>query len=500
MKAQKKPETKQNFVRFLLDKEQYYDWLLLLIVCITGYCIVKSGYPYPLTYPDSGGYIMAAQTDTFFFYRPFGYSMFLQIIHAVSSNIHAVFIGQIGLYFISAAIFAFTIKYFFTPAGKTGWYLLLFFFVFSPMAFILANCVMSDLLFGAVIFILLSSFIFIIKGGKWVSLVVFSLALFCSLHVRYSAMVFPVVTVVFFFLIKGKMRWLAIASSLAVTLVFHTQLKDMMQETTGFRQFSTGFDGWQYANNGMHVLPYIKDVPDRKLPKRKEIRELHRFIMSHKDIISEKTNQGKAVTTAFMWENDLPLKMFLQKKIREQRRSYSYMWIKLGSTTYKDYGQYLILNYPWEFMRHYYFPNLAGVFHLNAPGIMYGEKTIDSQEAYDWYQLDRSQDLSCKNPFYQGFVWTFMQITYGLTWIFILALSVWATVWRKRLRFDGTDKIVFWGLFVFGVIYYASTVFASPIESRYLFPMECIHFAFCYILFNKLTTGIKNYSSLVKSL
>jgi hypothetical protein len=481
----KRLERTAGFTGFLIDKEQRYDWLLLLIVCVAGYWGVKSGYPYPLAYPDSGGYVLAAQTDTFFFYRPFGYSMFLQIIHAVSSNIHAVFIGQIVLYFISVAAFAFTVKYFFKPAGKAVWYLLLFFFAFSPMAFILANCVMSDLLFGATVFVLLASFISIVKSGKWLALIIFSLSLFSSLHIRYSAVVFPVVFLAFALLIKGKMRWLTIAASLLVTLVFHTQVKDMMEETTRFRQFSTGFDGWQYANNGMHLLPHIKDLKPQSITNR-DVRELHQFLVAYQDVIAEKTDCGRRVTTAFMWESDLPLKMFLRKKMMEQRRPYSYLWIKLGSTTYKKYGQYLIMRYPWKFLRYYYFPNLIGIFHLNSPGIMHGEASINSPEACEWYSLDQSQDLSCKHPFYKGFTWTFMQISWWLTWGFILILSVWAIAWRKRLLFSPTDRIVFWGLFVFGAVYYASTVFATPLESRYLFPVECINFAFCYLLFNRI--------------
>jgi hypothetical protein len=484
----RRDEGKPLFMKFLIAREQYADWLLLALVCVAGYFAVKSGYPYPLTTTDSGGYIQAAYTDTFFFYRPFGYSVLLQIIHAVSHNIHAVFIGQMFLYFLATSFFAFTIKYFFTPANKIAWYSLLLLFVFSPMAFILANSLMSDLLFGVLIYTLLASSVFIIKKrSEWVALAVFLISLFCSLHVRYSAMVFPVVFIACFLFLKGKMRIVSIVGVLVVTLVFHKQVKNMMNETTKFNQFSTGFDGWLFANNALHILPHI-DLDPATIPDKK-MRELHQFFVSQKDSIAKITKQGTRVTTALLWNPNAPLKLFLQKEMVKLQQPYAHLWIKLGSTIYKEYGQYLMLKYPWKFMRYYYFPNVKNVFFLEAPGVIHGKTSVDWPKEREWYGLDESQDLSCKNPFYQGATWKFMQVRWTLGWICILILSAWAVVWRKRLKYSRTDKIVLWSIFAFGAIYYASTIFAAPIEDRYWLPMICVHFSFCYILLNRLIRG-----------
>ncbi|MDR0604885.1 MAG: hypothetical protein LBG80_11345 [Bacteroidales bacterium] len=491
-KSNKNRKNKQGFIHFLIGKDQYFDWLLLVIVCLAGYLVVKSGYPYPITMSDSGGYIQAAKTDMFSFYRPFGYSVLLQLIHTLSSSIHAIFIVQMLLYFISASIFAFTVKYFFAPAKKIVWYFLLFFFVFSPMAFILANAIMSDLLFGIVIYIMLASFIFIVKQGKWIALITFLLAVFCSLYIRYSAMVFPVIFLFCFLWLRGKIRWISIAGLVIVSVIFYNQMKDLMKETTEFDQFSTGFDGWQLANNAMHILPFI-DLDSQKISDKK-MRELHQFSLPYKDTILESTNHGSTTTVSFLWDPAFPLKMFVYEEMRKQQRSYAHLWIELGTTTFKEYGQYLILRYPWKFMRYYYFPNMKHVFFLYNPGIISSETSITTAEAYEWYKIDESQDLTLKNPFYKGIIWNFMQVLWTLRWIFILGLSLWAVLWRKRIKYNNADKIVFWSLFVFGAIYYASTVFASPIEDRYWFPTECILFSFCYILCNKLVLCMQSNS------
>jgi hypothetical protein len=466
--------------------------LLLLFVCLAGYLVVKSGYPYPIAMSDSGGYVQAAITDMFSFYRPFGYSVLLQFIHAVSSSLHAIFVMQMLLYFIAVSFFAFTIKYFFTPANKIVWYSLLFFFVFSPMAFILANSIMSDLLFGAMIYIMLASFVFIMKKRNWIALVIFLLSLFCSLYIRYSAIIFPFIFIVCFFWVKGKIRWVSMAGAIIVTVLFYNQMKTLMKETTGFDQFSTGFDGWQLANNALHILPYI-DLDSQKISDRK-VRELHQFSLPYKDTISKVANQGTTLIISFLWDPGFPLKKFLYQEMQRQQRSYAHLWIQLGSTLYKDYGQYLILRYPWKFMRYYYYPNVKHVFFLYNPGIIFYETSIATKEACEWYKIEEPQNLTCKNPFYKGIAWKYMQIFWSVRWIFILGLSVWAILWRKRIKYNKADKIVFWSLFIFGAIYFASTVFASPIEDRYWFPTECILFSFCYILFNKLVFCMRSNS------
>jgi hypothetical protein len=386
-------------------------------------------------------------------------------------------------------MFAFTIKYFFTPVRKIGWHFILFLFVFSPMAFFLANFLMSDLLFLAVIYIFLAAFIFILKRKSWIALLIFLIALFCSLHIRYSAMVFPAVFIVSFLFLKGTRRFIFIAGILVVTVIFHSQIKRMMKETTQFDQFSTGFDGWQFANNALHVIPFIDS--DTAEIADKNLQALHQFVVSYKDTILEKIKQGKIATSAFLWEVGCPLKLYLQQEIARLQRPYSQLWILLGSTTYRDYGQYLMLKYPWKFMRYYYLPNMRHVFFLYSPEIFNVENSIEWKEAFAWYKLDETQDLAAKHPYYKGSAWTLMQVLWVLGWICILVLSVWAVLWRKRLRYSAGDKLVFWSLFAFGAIYYASTVFASPIADRYWAPMGCMHFAFCYILLNKLVSAMK---------
>ncbi|MDR1884452.1 MAG: hypothetical protein LBR26_17015 [Prevotella sp.] len=480
----KKNDTPAPFFTFLKAKEQRIDWIILILGCITGYIVLKTCYPYPATISDSGTYVDAAATDTFIFYRPFGYSYFLQTVHNISDSIHAVFIVQIILYLIAAAAFSFVLKHVIPPVNKILWRVLLFFFVFSPIAFYMSNALMSDLLFAVMIYFMLASLVLFIKIRGWIPLCLFLLSLFFSLHIRYSAIMFPVLFICFFFMLKGRMRWAGIAATLVVTFVFCNQIKRDMHETTGFNQFSTGFDGWQLANNAMHVVPYI-DLEPEKI-KDPETRMLHQYILTQKDAITDKTKNGTEAVAAFMWKNDLPLKQFLFSYIHQTGQGYAPSWIRLGSRNYKNYGSYLISRYPVQFARYYYIPNSKNIFFPVNHEIIGGYTPINMKNVLEWYKIPESADLNAKHPVYSSFVDSLISVSYPVIWLVLIMAGALSFVWRKKLVWRENERMVFWLIAMVGVVYLAATVFASPISTRFWIPVNAVFFGAAYILYNRI--------------
>jgi len=479
----------KSFFAFIKDKSQWPDWILTLLCCIIGYIIIKMCYPFPATITDSGTYVHSAMNDMFSIFRPFGYSYFLQVTHALSSNIHSIFIVQMLIYFLSVIFFAFTIKYFFAPTNKVVWYILLFFFVFNPIAFYMANAILSDLLFAMLVYLMLASSIFMFKRKSWIAFICFVIFLYCSLHVRYSAMVFPVLFAVFFLMVKGNVKWVYIAATVLVTFVFYNQTKSNVKKTTGLDQFSTGFDGWQIANNAIHIVPFI-DLDPKNITNN-DLRFLHQFIMQYNDVILKETKNGTYTNTYFMWTNDFPLKICLFEYMQTTRTPYPVAWAKLGSGLYKDYGQYIIKKYPGQFMLHYYLPTAKGVFYNTSTLTLDNYRPpTDIKEIISWYNIPESVDMSAKHLIYKNFVVKIIQISITIVWAIIAVLMILWFIKRKQLSFDSDSKKILWGIFIFGFIYYASTVFASPIEIRYWLPMGAVQFSFIYILANRLV-GLK---------
>jgi hypothetical protein len=258
-----------------------------------------------------------------------------------------------------------------------------------------------------------------------------------------------------------------------------------MKEISRLNQFSTGFDGWQLANNAMHILPYI-DLPPQSI-KDPLMRDLHEFSMRYTDMIAEATDNGRKVTLGFLWENRFPLKQYVFIAYEALGKPpYGMLFIQFGSTRFREYGQYLILHYPLEFMRYYYLPNMVNMFYPTHTGIMKEYTPIgEAKEITEWYHLE-NKDMSCTYDLYGRFLTKSITLSGILVWIIIAGVSVYAIINRKRIIFDKEEKVVFWGLFTFGAIYYASTIFASPIELRYWLPMKAIQFSYIYILLNKL--------------
>lgn len=479
--------TKENhpLFSFLTAKEQRIDWFILFASCLIGYIILKICYPYPATISDSATYVKVAMIDTFSFYRPFGYSAFLQKVHAISKSIHAIFIAQIILYFLSTATFAFVIKYLYPPANKTLWRVLLLTFVFSPLAFYMSNAIMSDLLFAVLIYFMLASFLICFKTRSWIALVFFFLTLYFALQVRYSALVFPILFILAFLLQKSEIRWIGIAGIIVVSVLFYNQVRNDMHKTTGLKQFSTGFDGWQMTNNALHVIPYI-DLDPAKI-EDPNIRILHQYMLSQKDVITKRTNNGEEIVASFMWINDLPMKKFLFSYIEHSQESYPMAWVKLGSYAYKDYGKYIITHYPIEYMRHYYLPNAKSIIYPTSKEIVESYTPINVKDIFKWYRIEEGTDMNAKHDIYGNFVAELLALSYIPIWLILATLAIASFVLRKKLPWHDTEgQKLFWVIVFFGILYYSSTVFASPISIRFWIPMNAILFAIIYILSNRL--------------
>ncbi|GHU80746.1 hypothetical protein FACS1894145_7450 [Bacteroidia bacterium] len=424
----KKDDSSEKFSPFIFRKLQLIDWLIIVGICTFVYVVLRAVYPYPATMQDSGGYVFSAMNDFFYFYRPFGYSQFLRIVHSFSSSIHAVFTVQMILYGLSIGFFSLTIKYFFRPQNQIIWYILLIILVFSPMSFFMANAIMSDMLFAIMIFGLLTAFAFVVMKKSWWAFACFVLLMFFALHIRYSAIIFPFLFIPVLLFVKSPIRWAALVVLPLTFAVFHNQVKADMKETTGFNQFSTGFDGWQLANNALHIVPFT-DLPPNKIRKAK-IRNLHEFVLNYNQQILEATDHGKRVTAAFLWEKDLPLKQYLGKLMYEQQRNYPDLWIMLGSSAYKDYGKYLIMHDPLEFMRRYYFPNSTQIFYPSSLGMMSGYGNLSGNDIFEWYNIPQDADLKSSNDIYGKYISPAIPVIYLIGWIFIFAVAVFAFVKR----------------------------------------------------------------------
>ena len=485
-----KPNTmkkRNNYWSFLVEKAQLADWITIILSCLVGYIFIHVCYPTPATFPDAFGYISAAQLDQFSIYRPFGYSAFLQIVHAISHSVHAVVIAQFILYALSVGLFVLAIKRYY-PIQKT-WLRIVIEVVITlaPACIYMLNALMSDALFCCLILIMLAMLLVLIHEQSWLAAGFYLAAFFGCLFVRYSAMFFPI-AIIPILLLTGKplMRIVTITMTCILFGLFYQNITTNMRKAIHHTQFSTGFDGWQLANNGMHVLPFIED---EQQPDNKRLRDFHHLMQTQfKDVVIEKTDSGKVVSAAFLWRNDCPLKQYMFYYMQTTRTPYPVAWARLGGGLYADYGKWLIIHYPTLFWKYYLALNCKDVFYPATRAEIlghYDEIPVGQKEMTSWYEMDTTQPHPAKYPFYEKHLLKVLPVLELVTWILFVAAFILIIIRRKPLLMTKPQKLAFAMLFVFGFIYYGTTTFASPIAIRYWMPMYAVKLAFVWILLSQ---------------
>ena len=488
MKANKEKKVKtvrkgDSYFRFLFGRQQWADWAVILLTTFLGLFLVRLSYPYPNTTSDSFGYLACAFKDEFVAYRPFGYSYYLQILYKLSHSIYSVAVSQAVCYGLSLGMLLMAVKKYWPPRSKVHFFIFEALVSFSPAALYMLNTLLSDSLFCSLCFVLVAMVIVWVQERSWVALCIYALALFAAMHTRYSAMFFPLVFVPVFAL-KGTVfqRIAPIVATAAVFLLFHAGMSSEMQKLTHQRQFSTGFDGWQLANNALHIMPHMEKEEMLEKPPTEDMQMLHIMCVVHMPKILEYTHDGKEVTASFMWNPDSPLKDYTNFYLeRHKDKLYYDAWIALGSGLFKDYGVWLITHHPWKFIRYYLAPNTVQAFFPRSLEVMGGYADIPAgkKEITQWF-TDAPQDgLHARNEEYGKFLGVVLPYLELLTWLILLASLVLLVV--KKAPLSKETGLCLLLIFLFGFIYYGTTVFASPIAARYWMPMNAVKLSFAWI-------------------
>ncbi|MBQ9418456.1 MAG: hypothetical protein IJU19_07765 [Bacteroidales bacterium] len=484
MKPKSKPQrSKDTFWRFLVARAQLPDWIAIGLTCLLGYIALRICYPTPATYFDSFSYVATAASGQFSIYRPFGYSWLLRAVHTFSSSMTAVVVVQFLLYALTAGMLLMALKRYYPL--RTAWLRLTLEVVAiaSPAAFYMLNALMSDALFCCCILMMIAMALVMIHEKSAIALLLYLLAFYASLYARYSAMFFPIAFIpIFLFIPKTWLRWTSAVATLAVFLLFHSDISGNMEQTIHRRQFSTGFDGWQLANNAMHVLPHIDT--ETSTPTDPKLSALHRFCAHRYDAaILEATDSGSRVCARFLWSPDFPLKQYHALYINTMHSSYPVAWVKLGSGLYADYGKWLIFHYPIPFLRYYLLPNACSAFfpyNLEMVG-NYTDIPATQKETLEWFQLTPERLQPARHDPYGHWLGQLLPVIELITWALLLAAIALIAVRRRTALASRDQRLAFWMLLLFGFVYYATTVFASPIAIRYWMPMQAIKMAMVWM-------------------
>ena len=402
---QNTPVAEQSFKEFLFKNRRNRTilWLAAIAIVIQ-FAIFKYLYPYAnYIHGDTFSYLKAAEENLNINFYPIGYSKFLRLFSVFNRTDYILTLFQYITIQCGALYLLFTLFYFYKP-GKVIQYILLSFMVFNPLFLHLGNLISSDCLFTAISLTWFALLLWIVHRPSTKFIVWHTIVFFIAFTVRYNALIYPLITLLAFGLsnmtVRKKIIGLGIAVLLCGSFMGFTMYK--YKQLTGYWQFSP-FSGWQFANNAMYAYRYV-DSADRKpvLAKYFALDSTIRRFYDRTRNLAMNPSEKEMASTFYMWSKGLPLMDFRDSlfKIRGKVKSDFKEWSCMGPL-YKDYGIYIIRQYPLYFLKYFAWPNSRKYF---APPVEFlqtynsGYSTV-SNHAMKWFGYNSlNVNTRMKNP------------------------------------------------------------------------------------------------------
>lgn len=367
--------------------------------------------------------------------------------------------------------------------------------LFNPVFLYLANYVSSDTVFLSLSIIWFTLLLWIIHSPSNKLIIFHAIILALAFTVRYNALFYPIISFVAFTFYREKIvnKIAGLAFSVLLLFLFIQFNNNKYYELCGKSQF-TPFSGWQMANNAMYAYKYVPNNQVKKVPAK--FAKLDKMVRDYFDSTRNNKKHPEeelVASTIYMWTPTAPLRMYMHKvypndSIPNQELKY---WASVAPL-YKDYGAYIIKNYPLAFAEHYLLPNALKYY---APPIEFLQEYSTGKDevhpiAQQWFDYKSTKlttifkDLRVNVlDFYPIMVGT-MNVLFFLGFISFLTLEGYK---KRPLLGKAIFLVVCLWLVNFGF-----SVFASPIALRFqLFPiltMTSFTFLFIEYLIKEATT------------
>lgn len=450
-------------------------WYIVVPATVLLWVLFKCCYPYADFFNDSYTYIQAAVDQAAISYRPIGYSLFLRLIHSMSSSDTLLVTIQFLLVQSASWLLFLTACRYYAP-GRLVKALIAIFLLFNPLTYYICNFVSSDALFMSLSLFWLASLMQSMRRPTWRGIIIQWTLLLAIFFTRYAALFYPLVAAISYgWLPRGwRFRLIAMAGSVTIVTAAVVFTREMTIKDTGTLTFSA-FSGWQMANNALHLYPWLP-VDSAGLPP--ETATLGRYVDRY---FSREGNALKkkplGATTTYMWERSSPLHAYFDdyRRLRSSLRggadtlqlSYFTAWNRVGPT-FGHYGYFLMKRHPVAYSRYYLWPS-AKTFFLSPLDVLAryldGKQEIDPI-ARDWFGYHVSRPRVCSATLQGNICAPYPWLSLILTVAF--AVTATTVLVRRELR----NRFPTWcaGLRIAAIylgVNLCFNVFASPSVYRY---------------------------------
>lgn len=334
--------------------------------------VFKIFYPNPNAILDSYYYIYAAYFDENVSAWPIGFSKILRLIGTFSRSIDAVLISQYVFLQVSFLYFFLAIRYLFRMSEWASVILFAFLF-FNPIYIYTCNLILSDAVFLGLSLIWLVNLLWIIYRPQPYMIFTQAIVILLLFTIRHSALYYPVIGCAALLLSRQRVGYKIAGIILPGLLVGGFMLYTIKenQKLFGVNQFSP-FQGWKVASNALYIYEHVpeeklKPVPPRFQELDNTVRSFYRSKHEQVSIYNPDASWG----SYYMFMYPSPLLTYRDNKFGPER----YFLInentlsKLGPL-YKDYGSFILKQYPYEYARHFVIPNIY-VYMMPYPEVYY---------------------------------------------------------------------------------------------------------------------------------
>ncbi|WP_276485740.1 NAD(P)/FAD-dependent oxidoreductase [Paraflavitalea pollutisoli] len=454
----------------LRDKTNRQFLWFAAIISVIQFVIFKYFYPFAhYIHGDSFVYIQAASGNWDINTHLIGYSRFLRLFSVFSSSDVLLTAFQYLIAQASGMFFLFTIFYF-HQIGRVMRYILVIIMVVNPMFLYIANMVSSDCLFMSLSLTWFSLLLWILYRPSNLIILAHTIVISFAFTVRYNALVYPGIAVLVFLFAKIPFhkKAIGIGSFLILCGLFVAYTGNKFKELTGIWQFSP-FSGWQAANNAMYTYRYVDSADRKPVPKKffaldSTIRD---YFDKHRDIKKFPIEDIKA-STFYMWTPGLPLYAYRDKVFFDKKDTLATdlkMWSSMGPL-YKDYGTWILKQYPLQFAQHFVGPNFIKYYAPPAEFMEFYNGGNDSVTlgAVKWFHYKNAHVYSrIMDP--KSYILEIYPIVTGMMNV-MLFCSLICFVWLGGLRRTTPLKKTLILVFAIWSINAIFTILSSPAAIR----------------------------------
>ncbi|WPV67814.1 hypothetical protein [Chitinophaga sp. LS1] len=358
--------------------------------------------------------------------------------------------------------------------------------LFNPVFLYLANYISSDTLFLSLSIIWFTILLWIIYSPNIKLIIFHALILFLAFTIRYNALYYPLISFVAFLLYKKKIitKIIGLIFSILIVYSFIQYNREKYFELSGYKQF-TPFSGWQMANNAMYAYKFVPNKEVKKVPLK--FKELDKMIRDYFDSTRNNPNHPEEkliASTVYMWTPTAPLNLYMNKKLNIDSLDKSELkhWSTIAPI-YKEYGVFIIRNYPWTFTRYYLIPNALKYYvpPIEFLGQYSTGKDVVHPIAQRWFQYNSNKLTTIFKDFKVN-VLNYFPILVGIMNIIFL-MGILSFLLLNGLRKCNFLKNSIFLITLLWIANFIFSVFASPIALRFqLFPiLVMITFTFLFI-------------------